>query len=56
MNKLIIALLSLVVSTGLMFWVFIKGWGLTPQNWSVILWGAFFQFIVIALMQAGTKD
>ena len=52
MSKLIVSLMSLVLSTGVSIWVMISGWGLTAHNWSVIIWGMVLQFVLIGLMQA----
>lgn len=56
MRKLVIALFTLPITVGLSVWILMKGWGLEPASWSVIICGAVLQLIVLALMQAATSD
>lgn len=56
MAKLVVSLFTIPISTLITIWVMIKGWGLTAQNWQVIIWGAVLQLVVLFLMQAATSD
>ena len=55
-NKLIVALLCLILSTLCTVWVQMQGWGLQPHSWAVIIWGMVLQFVLIGFMHAGSSD
>ena len=47
--KLIAHLTCLVSSVALSILVLMFGWGLEIQSWSWILWGCFFQIIILTV-------
>lgn len=45
--KLILSIMSLILSSIVTIWSMQSGWGLTAQSWPVIIWAIVFQ---LALM------
>lgn len=56
MQKLIVGLLVSTLSTVLTIWVMVSGWGLTAKSWSIIIWGAVLQFLLIILLHFSASE
>lgn len=54
--KIVMAILSLVLSTLLSVWVLSQGWGLQVHSWPTIIAGAFIQFVLISALRWAIEE
>jgi hypothetical protein len=45
--KLILSIMSLILSSIVTIWSMQSGWGLTAQSWPVIIWAIVFQLTLM---------
>lgn len=56
MKKLIFSLLTIAFSALVSIWALIWGWGLTPHNWTIIVWAPIIQFSLVVFQTIGASD
>lgn len=56
LRKLMVSLMAIVFSCLISIWSLMWGWGLTPHNWSIIVWACVLQFSVVVFQTIGSSD
>ena len=55
-TKFIALLMLMLVSFATTIFVFIKGWGLNPENWWIIIFGLIANIVILSLNMAITRE